>query len=174
MPNGNDDMRRLHFALAALAAFSASAAFAETLVHAHDAYARFLPGAKSGAAFMVLENHSGQDDRLIGAFSRIAGSVGLHTHIKGADGLVSMREVPEGFAVPAGQEHALSRGGDHLMFVDLTEVPADGGMVPVTLVFEKTGEVTLDIPVDNARKDAAGDDGMEHMDHSNTSEDDGD
>jgi periplasmic copper chaperone A len=160
-------------ALAAFAAVFAFPAFAETLMHAHDAYARFLPGAKSGAAFMVLENHSDQDDRLIGAFSRIAGSVGLHTHIKGEDGLVQMREVPEGFAVAAGQEHALSRGGDHLMFVDLTEVPPDGGTVPVTLVFEKAGEITFDIPVDNARKDAA-DGGMENMDHSGTSGDDGD
>jgi periplasmic copper chaperone A len=161
-------------ALTAFAIVFAIPAFAETLMHAHDAYARFLPGARSGAAFMVLENHSDQDDRLIGAFSRIAGSVGLHTHIKGEDGLVSMREVPEGFAVPAGQDHAMSRGGDHLMFVDLTEVPADGGTVPVTLVFEKAGEVTIDIPVDNARKDAAADGGMENMDHSGTSGDDGD
>ena len=167
-------MRRLHLTLGALAAISASAAFAETPVHAHDAYARFLPGAKSGAAFMILENHSDQDDRLIGAFSRIAEKVSPHTGIRGEGGMVSMREVPEGFAVPAGLDHALSRGGDHLMFMDLTEVPPEGGMVPVTLVFEKAGEITIDIPVDNARKDAAADGGMEHMDHSGTSEDDGD
>ena len=167
-------MPRLTAAVAAFAALLAAAAFAETfLMHAHDAYARFLPGAKSGAAFMVLENHSDQDDRLIGAFSRIAGSVGLHTHVKGEDGLVQMREVPEGFAMPAGKGHALSRGGDHLMFMDLTEVPAEGGRVPVTLVFEKAGEVTIDIPVDNARMDAAAEGGMEHMDHSGVTETDG-
>ena len=37
------------------------------------------------------------------------------------------------------------------MFMGLAERPENGGSVTVTLIFEKAGEVTLDIPVDNAR-----------------------
>lgn len=135
------------------------AAWAE--MHAHDAYARFLPGAKSGAAFMVLENHTPEDDRLIGAFSRIAERVELHTHVDAGDGLMQMREVEGGIVVPGNSQHALTRGGDHLMFMGVTDTPPEGGTVPVTLVFEKAGELTFDIPVDNARTDAAegGDEG---------------
>lgn len=140
----------------------AAPALAHEGVHVTDAYARFMPGARSGAAFMVIENHQAEDDRLIGAASRIAETVELHTHREGADGVMQMLHVPEGFVIPANGTHALSRGGDHVMFMGLIEVPADGGTVPVTLTFEKAGEVTLDIPVDNAREDMPGHGGMMH------------
>jgi hypothetical protein len=124
----------------------------ENGVHVTDAYARFMPGGKSGAAFMVIENHQSEDDRLVAALSRVAERVELHTHVEGADGMMQMIEVPEGFAIPAGGSHVLERGGDHMMFLGIIEAPAEGGTVPVTLVFEKAGEITLDIPVDNARQ----------------------
>jgi len=154
------------------AAFAAVIAFAAALavprpaaahdgVHVGGAFARFLPGAKSGAAYMEILNHAAQDDRLVAAFSRIAGRVELHSGSVSAEGIARMEPMPEGLPVPAGGTAVLAPGGDHLMFMDLAEVPQDGATVPVTLVFERAGEVTLDIPVDNARALAGAEAGAE-------------
>lgn len=56
----------------------------------------------------------------------------------------------EGIAIPAGETHELARGGDHVMFMGLTRAVKDGDTVMLTLTFEHAGEVTVDIPVDNA------------------------
>jgi hypothetical protein len=138
---------------------SAAAVAAHDGVHVSDAYARVMPGAQSGAVFMVIENHADAEDRLIGAVSRIADRAELHTHIIDETGLAQMREVPDGFVIPPLGSIELKRGGDHVMLMGIIEAPAEGGTVPLTLIFERSGEITLDVPVDNARK--AGD-GMGH------------
>lgn len=138
-------------ALTAAAVVFALPALAGETITVTDAYARFMPGAKAGAAFMVIENHGEADDRLTGAASEIAAKVQLHTHKQAADGTMQMLHVPEGFVIPAGGSHALARGGDHVMFMGLTEGAADGATVTVTLSFEKAGEIAVEVPVDNAR-----------------------
>lgn len=132
-----------------------------------DAYARTSgPTAQSGAAFMVIENHTGTDDRLIAAASDVAQRVELHTHIADANGVMQMRRVEDGFAIPAGGSHALARGGDHVMFLGLTRSLAQGDTVTVTLTFEKAGDVVVEIPVDLTRMPGQGAGmGMGHMNH---------
>jgi copper(I)-binding protein len=120
--------------------------------HVDDAYARVLPGTNSGAAFFRIANHQLEDDTLVSAYSRAAAMVELHTHVQGADGTMSMQAKEGGLLIPADDCRMLSRGGDHLMFMGLTDPPADGGTLPVTLVFASGKELTLDIPVDNARE----------------------
>ncbi|MDI3336147.1 copper chaperone PCu(A)C [Defluviimonas aestuarii] len=144
-------MTFLKSTLTACAVAFAVPAFAADTIIVTDAYARFMPGAMAGAAFMQIENHGAEPDRLVDVASDIAERVELHTHKTGSDGVMQMMHVPEGFEVPAGGTHALQRGGDHVMFMGLAERPENGGSVTVTLTFEKAGEVTLDIPVDNAR-----------------------
>lgn len=140
-------------AMAAVAAVALAApAFAENIM-VNDAYARVSSkAAKSGAAFMMIMNHGAEDDQLIDARSDIAKKVELHTHKESADGVMKMMHVPEGFAIPAGGSHMLMRGGDHVMFMGLTKSLEHGDVVTVTLVFEKAGEKTIDIPVDLERK----------------------
>ncbi|MEM8582390.1 MAG: copper chaperone PCu(A)C [Pseudomonadota bacterium] len=117
-----------------------------------DAYARASSAvAKTGAAFMVIENTGSEADRLIEARSDIAARVELHTHLSDGDGVMRMIEVKDGFAVPAGGKHMLARGGDHVMFMGLTTPLKDGDSVAVTLVFERAGEVEVEIPVDLKR-----------------------
>ena len=138
-------------AVAALVPVFALPALAADTITVKDPYARFMPGAMAGAAFMVIENQGAEDDRLVDAASDIAQKVQLHTHKAGADGMMQMLHVPEGFVIPAGGEHSLQRGGDHVMFMGLNERPGAGESVSVTLTFEKAGEIVVDIPVDNSR-----------------------
>ncbi|WGW03675.1 copper chaperone PCu(A)C [Tropicibacter oceani] len=135
---------------AAALAFAAPA-FADIIIT--DAYARAaMPGAKTGAAFMVIGNDGAEADRLIDARSDIAARVELHTHIANSEGVMQMVHVEEGFEIPAEGQHLLARGGDHVMFMGLSQSLVQGESVKVTLVFEKAGEIEVEIPVDLERK----------------------
>ncbi|MBD3786511.1 MAG: copper chaperone PCu(A)C [Sphingomonadales bacterium] len=160
------------FLAAAAVALSCSAFALPALAHdgvaVKDPYARVSTMmSKSGAAFMVIENHSGTDDRLIKATSDVADRVELHTHKADANGVMQMIEVEEGFPIPAHGSHALARGGDHVMFLGLRQSLKDGDVVKVTLTFEKAGDVAVEIPVDTQRADPApmGNMQMNGMDH---------
>lgn len=136
-------------------------AFAEIVVK--DAYARSsMPGAKTGAAFMVIENTGDEEDRLVSVASDAAAKVELHTHIDQGGGVMKMSHVEEGFALPAHARHALARGGDHVMFMGLTRPFEQGNTVIVTLSFEKAGEMVVDIPVDLERMRGEGEGSMDH------------
>lgn len=124
-------------------------------VSVNDAYARAGGIGKSGAVFLMIDNTGPEDDRLIAARADVAARIELHTHKDMGDGVMKMMEVEEGFPIPAGGSHALARGGDHVMLMGLTRDLADGDTFPLTLVFEKSGEVVIDVLVDNARKPEA-------------------
>ena len=49
--------------------------------------------------------------------------------------------------VPAGQSVQLSPGGYHGMLMGLTTALKEGDSFPVTLIFEKAGEVTMNVDV---------------------------
>ena len=133
------------------AAFSATATFAAEIV-VEDAYARAAsPNAKAGAAFMMIRNPGGEGDRLIGAASPVAQRVELHTHLEDANGVMQMIHVEEGFELPGDGEIVMQRGGAHVMFMGLTESFDQGKMIPLTLVFEKAGEIDIEIEVDLER-----------------------
>ncbi|MCI5097450.1 MAG: copper chaperone PCu(A)C [Rhodobacteraceae bacterium] len=141
----------------------AGAAVAGDAIKIMDPYARSArPGAPTGAAFMGIMNMSGEADRLIGASSDIAKRVELHTHIDAGDGVMQMRHDEDGFEIPAGGTHMLQRGGDHVMFMGLSQSLEQGDTVTVTLTFEKAGDMVVEIPVDLERMPKHG---MKHMNH---------
>lgn len=134
---------------------------AETIMIS-DAYARAAtPSSKSGAAFMQIVNHGEAADRLVSASSDVAKRVELHTHAAGDDGVMRMLHVEEGFDLPAGGMLALERGGKHVMLMGLTRSLDQGDVVTITLEFEKSGPLTLDVLVDLTRKA----DGQGHGSH---------
>ncbi|MES0826052.1 copper chaperone PCu(A)C [Ruegeria sp. SCP11] len=135
----------------------ATSAMAQDTITVDDAYARSSgKTAKAGAAFMMIQNTGDADDRLIGVESDAAARVELHTHLVDDNGVAKMVHVEDGFVIPAGEAHMLKRGGDHVMFMGLTAPFEQGETVPVTLIFEKAGEVEVEVPVDLERKDEGG------------------
>lgn len=150
--------------LAALAVTTLStAAFAQSSIAVNDAYARSSgKAATAGAAFMMIENTGDSDDQLVGVKSDVAARVELHTHKIDENGVAQMMQVEGGFSIPAGETHMLKRGGDHVMFMGLKQPFEQGAKIPVTLIFEQAGEVSIEIPVDLDRQDSGA-----HMKHSN-------
>ena len=148
-------MVRFFSVLVALWMTTPLASAGDVAIEVLEAYARASsPSASSGAAFMVLKNLSDRDDRLISAESDVAQRVELHTHLD-VDGVMKMRAIEGGIALPAGGAHELARGGDHVMLMGLTNGLVDGQSIQLTLEFEKAGRVTIDVPVDLSRKPAA-------------------
>ncbi len=111
-----------------------------------DAYVRAsVPGQTVGAAYISIHNHGSTDDILIGAHSPVAASVDLHSsHMQ--QGMAHMQREAR-LLVPAGGQLDMKPGGIHLMLQDLKHPLKEGDRVPVQLVFEKAGTLTLSLPV---------------------------
>lgn len=126
-----------------------------------DPYARAAsPVAMSGAAFMEITNTGDAPDRLIAARSDRAQRVELHTHKDMGDGVMKMMEVAEGWEIAPGDTLYLARGGNHVMLMGLNGPMQQDESFSVTLVFEKAGEIVIDVPVDLERQPQMG--GMNH------------
>jgi copper(I)-binding protein len=63
------------------------------------------------------------------------------------DGVMKMRELPEGLPIPAGRSVTLTPGGYHVMFMDLAQPLVQGETVDLTLLFERAGEVDAPLVV---------------------------
>jgi len=103
------------------------------------------PGAKVGGGYLTIRNADAVADRLVGASSPAAARVELHEHVRDGE-IMKMRQV-HAFDVPAKDAFELKPGGGHLMFVELRQPFKEGGRVPVTLKFEKAGEISAEFHV---------------------------
>ncbi|MEH6403984.1 MAG: copper chaperone PCu(A)C [Sneathiella sp.] len=123
-----------------------------------DAWARArTASAKVGGAYVTVHNMSKEDDRLIGAKSTVAHKTEIHT-TKMTDGVMKMMPVTGGIEVKAGKMVMMKPGSYHIMFMGLKEPITKGKTFPVTLVFEKAGEIETTVTV----KDAGAMGGMDH------------
>jgi copper(I)-binding protein len=113
-----------------------------------EIWARQSPLAEgNGAAFMVIKNNGGEADALVGARTEISDVVELHETIM-QDDVMRMRPIEgQRLEVPAGGEVMLAPGGLHIMFIDLNRQLNPDDTFPVILVFEKSGEMQVEVPV---------------------------
>ncbi|MGH6951490.1 MAG: copper chaperone PCu(A)C [Vitreimonas sp.] len=115
-----------------------------------DAWAAPTPGGVDVAAgYLTIVNDSGADDRLMSATSPRAERVEVHD-MSFEGGVMRMRAVEDGLAVPAGTMVALEPGGQHLMFHGVRAPFAEGERIPVTLKFAQAGDVSVELPVQRA------------------------
>ena len=102
-------------------------------------------GQPTGGGFMQIDN-AGPADRLMSARATVSGTVELH-EMKMEGDVMRMRQV-DGIALPAGKSVALKPGGYHVMFIGLKAPLKAGDSFPMTLKFEKAGEVTVEMKVE--------------------------
>jgi copper(I)-binding protein len=110
--------------------------------------------AKTAAAYMTLRNMGTAGDRLVAAATPVAGRTELHTHMKDGD-VMRMRQV-DAIAVNAHGSANLAPGGLHVMFFDLKAPLKEGEKFPLTLRFEKAGEISTQVSVRSARAMSSG------------------
>ena len=134
-----------------LAYFLAAPALAEE-VKAGDlvitqAWSRATPGgAKIAGAYLTIENRGSTPDRLVGGSGNVAAKVEVH-EMAMKNGVMTMRSLDKGLAIEPGKTVKLAPGGYHLMLFDLKSPLKQGDKVPLTLEFEKAGNVNLSFEV---------------------------
>ena len=138
------------FAAVALAAVAVPAVAHEykagTVTLTHPWARATPPGAKVGAAYFLIEASKAGGDKLIAAKADVAGRVELHTHLH-EGGVMKMRQVPN-VPVAAGRKVTFEPSGYHVMLIDLEQPLKEGDLLPMTLVFEKAGEIKVEATVE--------------------------
>jgi copper(I)-binding protein len=118
-------------------------------IKVEGAWARPSPKmAGAGAAYMMLENSGNETDKLLAGKTSAAEVIELHESFMDENNVMKMRAVEGGYIeVPAGGEAELKPGGLHIMLIKLVEPLESGASIPLTLVFEKSGEIEIEVPV---------------------------
>jgi len=112
-----------------------------------EAWSRATPkGAKTGGAYLTIENKGSTPDRLVSGSTDAAGKVEIH-EMTMANGVMKMRPVDKGLEIDPGKTVKLAPGGYHVMLMDLKTPLKQGDKLPITLEFEKAGKVTVSFDV---------------------------
>jgi copper(I)-binding protein len=116
------------------------------------------PIAASSAAgvpvSLTIENHGATADRLLGGSSPVADRVEVHA-TRLIAGKRVMTTLDDGSAIPAATTLTLEPGAQHLMLIGLRIRLVQGETFPLTLSFQRAGEVTVTGRV-RRKVDAAG------------------
>ncbi|MGG2399083.1 copper chaperone PCu(A)C [Pseudomonas sp. SH1-B] len=119
-------------------------------LHIDHPWSREMPPvAPTASAYFVIHNNGSESDRLLGVSTPVAGKAELHEHVH-ADGVMKMQKVQD-VTIPAGGEVKFAPMGYHVMLFNLKQQAKDGERFPLTLNFEKAGQVEVEVAV---QKDA--------------------
>ncbi len=137
---------------------AASQSDTESPIVIEGAWSRSTPEMMegSGIVYMVIRNNGDTADKLVAAKSDVSEVAELHDHQMDDNGVMRMRPVPEGYIeIPAQGSVELKSGGLHVMLINLIEPLKAGEMFPLTLKFEKFGEVVINVPVTDVEPEMA-------------------
>ncbi|MEA5674022.1 copper chaperone PCu(A)C [Pseudomonas sp. MH2] len=115
---------------------------------AHPWSLELPPNAPNVAAYFIVHNNGKVDDRLLSVESPVSDDVQLHEHVKTAAGAMKMQQVPS-VVVPAGKDLTFAPSAYHVMLMQPKDrsLLTDGKRFPLTLHFEKAGDITVDVAV---------------------------
>lgn len=116
------------------------AAGSDTTITVDDAWVKATDSTMTGS-FGVVSNTGDSDLVVLSAETSVSDTTELHEVVMSGDEMV-MREKDGGFVVPAGGEHVLEPGSDHVMIMNLQQPVEPGDEVEVTLTFDDGGTVT--------------------------------
>jgi hypothetical protein len=135
--------------MVALMSACGQAAAPSAALRVEGAWASPTPGGVNvSAGYMTIVNDGASEDILISAYSARAANVEIHSMtMQGA--VMQMRPMGT-LVIPAHQRVALAPNGLHLMFTGVTQPFAEGERIPVRLMFEHAGLISLDLPVSRA------------------------
>jgi copper(I)-binding protein len=108
-----------------------------------QAWSRATPaGAKVASGYLTIANTGTAPDRLLGGSADVAAKVEVH-EMASNGGVMTMRELADGLALAPGAIVTLAPGGNHLMLTEIKKPLKQGDGLPVTLKFEKAGDVAV-------------------------------
>lgn len=140
---------------------ASSALYAQELVA--DAWVRATVAHQKATGMFATITATQEGMRLVRANSDIAGVTQIH-EMAMDNGVMRMREVPNGLSIEMGNALELKPGGYHVMLLDLKRAPKVGETVNVTLTFENSKGQRTDVAV-AAEVRALNAQHMSHMKH---------
>lgn len=114
-----------------------------------------VAGQSVAAGYLTVRNKGAEADRLIGAASPAAERVEMHVTTVERD-VARMREV-KSYELRPGGTLRLAPGGNHLMLLGIKQPFKTGERIPMTLRFERAGEVSVEFAVEPVSRGAPAD-----------------
>ena len=105
------------------------------------------PGTSVGFGYMRVTNTGERPDRLVAGRSPLAEDVRFHRTVRQEDGTTKMVRQKDGVAIPAGATIKFEPGGYHVMLIGLQRPVGPEKPVPLTVRFERAGEVEMNLAV---------------------------
>lgn len=105
-------------------------------------------GARVGAGYMKITNTGTTPDRLIGGDFVASARFEVHEMAVDSGGVMRMRALAAGIAIPPGASIELKPGGYHAMFIDLKTPLEKDKSVKGRLIFEQAGSVDVEYAVE--------------------------
>lgn len=152
----NPKIRQCVRAFSAAMALSLVSAIAFAHDYAKDALLIDHPWARPtlsavapAAVYFDIVNRGGEDDKLLSVKTGRAKHVELHVTETDDDGVASMKMLKDGLTAPAKKTVSMETGSYHVMLIGLDAALKEGEAFPLTLTFEKAGEVEVIVKVEN-------------------------
>lgn len=118
-----------------------------TAISVVDGWVRAVPPvSRATAAYFTIVNPRSEDDMLLHVSSEAASAVEMHNVVAQPDGTSAMMPVPH-IAVPGKAKTQLKPGSYHIMLIGLAKPVKEADRVPMQLIFQKAGKLTLSLPV---------------------------
>jgi hypothetical protein len=138
--------------LAACAPTASAPAAAGPKISVESVWGRSSPKVvDAGAFYVTIKNAGTVADKLIGAKSEACGKLEFHETVDKGGGMMEMQPIAgQMIEIPAGGTVDLKPGGMHMMCMMKKADFATGTKLPLTLVFEKSGEMKLEAEIKDA------------------------
>ena len=132
--------------LVCLFAVSAPAAPARAAdIEAIQPWVRVTPGQRTGALYMTLHNGGSATDRLVSVATPMAQRAELHATVE--EGNVARMQKIDGLELSPGGSVPLQSGAVHIMLLGLDPSVKPGASMPLTLRFQRAGDIAITAPV---------------------------
>lgn len=139
-----------------LSAIAVSATMITPVAHAAEVTAGALvveqawarattPSAKTGATYLAVRNTGSEPDSILSMETPVAGHAVAHQTRQEGD--VSRMSEAGPLSVPPGGALEMKPGGTHIMLMDLKGGLKVGQQFPLTITFEKAGQVEVPVRV---------------------------
>ena len=103
-------------------------------------------GAETASSYLTIENKGTTADRLVGGSTDVAEKLQIE-QISTVGGAMTVNPVAGGLGISPGEKVVLAPGGYRLALLKLKSPLKKGTKVPMTLQFEKAGQVTVPFDV---------------------------
>lgn len=103
-------------------------------------------GAETASSYLTIENKGTTADRLVGGSTDVAEKLQIE-QISAIGGAMTVNPVDGGLGISPGEKVVLAPGGYRLALMKLKSPLKKGTKVPMTLQFEKAGQVTVPFDV---------------------------